>query len=232
MANHSKAHSMDPHVGNRTRPTALASREGEHDHEPDIELELLLAGATYIVDADTYHECVDGREERFVQLVHRAVATRPGFVAGLAPYLRQELGVRSASIVLAAEYVAAGGERGRGVVDAVLQRGDEPAEMIGYWHSRHGRKLPMAVKRGVADAAVRLYNERAALRYNGTSRGVRMADVIELTHPRARDARQSALFKWLLDRRHHADAVADPDVLPALAAAGELATVLASDSGD
>ena len=27
-----------------------------------------------------------------------------------------------------------------------------------------------------------------------------MADVIELTHPKPRDAKQSALFKWLLDR--------------------------------
>ena len=52
-----------------------------------------------------------------------------------------------------------------------------------------------------------------------------MADVIELTHPKARDAKQSALFKWLLDRRHHNDAVADPDVLPMLAATEALAAV-------
>ena len=33
-------------------------------------------------------------------------ATNPVFVARLAPYLRNELKIRSASIVLAAEYVA------------------------------------------------------------------------------------------------------------------------------
>ena len=49
-----------------------------------------------------------------------------------------------------------------------------------------------------------------------------MADVIELTHPSPRDAAQSALFKYLLDRRHHDDAVADPAVLPMLAAAAAL----------
>ena len=94
--------------------------------------------------------------------------------------------------------------------------------MIGYWITTHGRHLPMAVKRGVADAVRRMYNERAVLRYDGLSRQVRMADVIELTHPQPRDDRQSALFRWLLDRRHHDDAVADPAVLPVLAAAAEL----------
>ena len=69
---------------------------------------------------------------------------------------------------------------------------------------------------------VRLYNERAALRYDGLSRQIRMADVIELSHPSPRDARQSALFRWLLDRRHHDDARADATNLPILHAAAEL----------
>ena len=83
----------------------------------------------------------------------------------------------------------------------------------------------MPIKRGIADAARRLYTERAALRYDGLSRQVRMADVIELTHPSPRDDRQSALFKYLLDRRHHDDARADAGVLPVLAAAAALDAV-------
>ncbi len=79
----------------------------------------------------------------------------------------------------------------------------------------------MPVKRGIADAVRRLYTERAVLRYDGLSRQIRMADVVELTHPSPRDERQSALFKWLLDRRHHDDAVADPALLPVLAAAAD-----------
>src|SRR5436305_5714948 len=56
-----------------------------------------------------------------------------------------------------------------------------------------------------------------------------MADVIELTHPQPRDDRQSALFRWLLDRRHHDDAVAAGDRLPVLAAAAALDAVPAED---
>ena len=56
-----------------------------------------------------------------------------------------------------------------------------------------------------------------------------MADVIELTHPQPKDGRQSALFKYLLDRRHHDDARADPTVLPMLAAAADLEAVPADE---
>ena len=115
------------------------------------------------------------------------------------------------------------------VVARALQRADEPAEMLGYWFTTHGRNLPMPVKRGVADAVRRLYTERAALRYDGLSRQIRMADVIELTHPSPRDQAQSALFRYLLDRRHHDDAVADPAVLPMLAAAAALDAVPADE---
>ena len=212
-----------------TTGARTATFEGGRGYVPDLESELFLMAATYMAGERSFYETPDQREARFVDLIHQVTASNPEFVARLAPYLRNELKIRSASIMLAAEYVAAGGAGGRKVIDSVLQRGDEPAEMIGYWHSRHGRALKMAVKRGVADATVRLYTERSALRYDGVGRGIRMADVIELTHPKARDAKQSALFKWLLDHRHHNDAVADARVLPKLAAAAEQAAIPADE---
>ena len=209
-------------------PTRTLTHEGAVGYVPDLESELFLMAATYMAEAGFY-ETAEAREARFTGLVHQVTASNPEFVARLAPYLRKELKIRSASIMLAAEYVAAGGEGGRAVVNSVLQRGDEPAEMIGYWQSRYGRAMKMAVKRGVADGASRLYNERSALRYDGLGRGVRMADVIELTHPKPRDAKQSELFKWLLDRRHHNDAVANPAVLPVLAEAATQAEIPEAD---
>jgi len=207
----------------RTRAGArLLTYEGGRAYARDADSDLFLLAVTNMVGEDTFYERATERDARFRTLVHRVTQTNPAFVAGLVPYLRTTMLMRSASLVMAAEYVAAGGANGRAVVNGVLQRADEPAEMLGYWLSTHGRNVPMAVKRGIADAAPRLYTERAALRYDGLSRAVRMADVIELTHPAPRDERQSALFKWLLDRRHHDDARADNEVLPMLAAAAEL----------
>jgi hypothetical protein len=224
---------------NLTAPIATTgwrtfTHEGGEAFARDPESELFLLAVTNMAGEDTFYECANKRDARFVELVHKVTASNPAFIAGadveagkvgLAQYLRETMLMRSAAVVMAAEYVAAGGERGRAVVARALQRADEPAELLGYWLTRHGRNVPMPVKRGIADAARRLYTERAALRYDGLSRQVRMADVIEMTHPSPRDDRQSALFNYLLDRRHHDDARADAEVLPMLAAAAALEAV-------
>jgi TROVE domain len=221
---------------NVTAPVATTNErtrtfEGGDAFARDPESELFTLAVTNMVGEDTFYERAGTRDARFADLVHAVTASNPAFIAGadveggkvgLAQYLRQTMLMRSAAVVMAAEYVAAGGPFGRSVVARVVQRADEPAELLGYWLTRHGRNVPMPIKRGIADAARRLYNERAALRYDGLSRQIRMADVIEMTHPSPRDARQSALFKFLLDRRHHDDARADAEVLPVLAAAADL----------
>ena len=90
------------------------------------------------------------RDARFVELVHEVTATNPAFLAGgdveagevgLVQYLRETMLMRSAAVVMAAEYVAAGGAGGRSVVARALQRADEPAEMLGYWLT-HARPQP------------------------------------------------------------------------------------------
>jgi hypothetical protein len=218
----------------RTLRRRSTTHEGGTAFVRDAASELFLLAATNMVGEDTFYERAGRRDERFVDLVHAVTSTMPEFIAGsdpdagkvgLAQVLRTRMLMRSASVVMAAEYVAAGGANGRAVVARVLRRADEPAELLGYWFTTYGRNVPMPIKRGIADAVRRLYDERAALRYDGLSRQIRMADVIELTHPSPRDEGQSALFKWLLDRRHHDDAVADPTHLPMLAHAAALDAV-------
>ena len=222
----------------RTLRQRTVTHEGGAAFVRDAESELFLLAATNMVGEDTFYERAGDRDARFVGLVHAVTASNPAFLAGADPdngqvglvqYLRTTMLMRSAAVVMAAEYVAAGGVGGRSVIARALQRADEPAELLGYWLATHGRNVPMPVKRGVADAVRRLYTERAALRYDGLSRQLRMADVIELTHPSPRDECQSALFKYLLDRRHHDNAVADPATLPVLAAAAALEAVPADE---
>jgi hypothetical protein len=232
-----------PRRTNLTAPIAttkdrMRTYEGGEAFARDPESELFLLAVTNMGGEGTFYERADTRDARFAELVHKVTESNPAFIAGADPddgnvglgqYLRETMLMRSAAVVMAAEYVAASGAGDRSVVARALQRADEPAELLGYWLTRHGRNVPMPVKRGIADAVRRLYTERAALRYDGLSRQVRMADVIEMTHPSPRDDRQSALFKYLLDRRHHDDARADADVLPVLAAAAELDAVPMED---
>ena len=212
-----------------TTDERTVTHEGGVAYERDACSQLFVLAATNMVGESTFYEDAGTRDKRYVDLIHEVTRTNPAFIAGgmklgdgswlvgrtdrdgaehprgLVDYLRRDLLMRSTSVVLACEYVKAGGPRGRLAIDAACQRPDEPAEVLGYWMSTHGRNIPQAVKRGVADAVRRLYNERAALRYDGQSRSLRMGDVIELVHPKPVDARQAALFKYLLDQRHHGD---------------------------
>lgn len=151
---------------------------------------------------DKFYESGNQQLERLRTLTQGVTQADPQWVADFARWLRSTANIRSASIVVAAEYVKAGGPNGRAVVDSVLQRADEPAEMLGYWHNTYGRKLPAAIKRGVADATQRLYNEYAIQKYDGLSNDYRIGDVIQLVHSKPKAEWQSDLFKYALDRRY------------------------------
>lgn len=185
------------------------THEGGAGFSRDARSELFLLAVANMVGEDTFYEDARSRDQRFERLVHQVTNEDPDWIRRLVPFLRQKMFMRSASIVAAAEYVRAGGENGRQVVRDAMWRADEPAEMVGYWLSRYGKPIPKPVKRGIADSAVNLYNEYAALKYDGQSRSVRMADVINLSHPAPKAPWQSDLFSWLLDRRYQgADAEA------------------------
>jgi hypothetical protein len=118
--------------------------------------------------------------------------------------------MRTAALVGAAEFAWARLQvelpgMSRQVVDSVLQRADEPGEMLAYWISRYGKAIPKPVKRGVADAVRRLYDTRALLKYDSDSKGFRFGDVIDLVHPANNGPAQAELYKHALDRRHKRD---------------------------
>lgn len=161
-----------------------------------------LAVASFLGNEDTFYETGVERDARFIGLVHTVTKKDPEWVARFASWLRTDANIRTAAVMVACEYVKAGGKHGRDVVDSVCQRADEPAEVLGYWLSRYGKKVPAAVKRGVSDAARRLYNERSALKWDSSQASVRMGDVLALTHPKPVAEWQSNLFTYLGDVRH------------------------------
>ncbi|MFD8531443.1 TROVE domain-containing protein [Streptosporangium canum] len=202
--------------------------EGAPGHARDARSELFLLAVSNMVGEDTFYEGKTERDQRFRDLVHRLAVQDGEWLARFLPWLRREADMRSAPIVAALEAVKARRDAGveglsRRLVDSVLQRPDEPGEALAYWTSRYGRSIPKPVKRGVADAVVRLYSERSLLKYDTDSRGWRFGDVIDLVHPTPDPALpwQGELFKHALDRRHHRDEPI-PHALGVLAARAEL----------
>lgn len=182
----------------------------------DAKSELFLLAVGNFVGQDKFYETAKAGDTRFRDLVRQVAQEDPAWTRRFLPWLRNEANMRTASIVGAIEAVYGQLKRpegaiegyGRSMINSVLQRADEPGEALGYWLSTYpGQQIPKPIKRGVADAAARLYNEYNTLKYDTASHGIRFGDVLELTHADPMDPSQSVLFKHLIDRRHGRDGI-------------------------
>jgi len=189
--------------------------EGGAGYSREAKSELFLLAVTNMVSENTFYENGKNRDQRFVSLIRQVALEDPDWIARFVPYLRNTMNMRSASIVMAAELVHAKltkpvpGSKitNRTIIDSAIQRADEPAEMLGYWMSEWGKNFPQPVKRGVADAATRLYSEWSLIKNDGGDKPIRFADVIDLTHPEAKAPWQQGLFKYALDSRHKREGI-------------------------
>jgi hypothetical protein len=182
--------------------------------------ELFLLGGSYMVGEDAFHEAASNRDQRFRELIGSVSLADPVWVSRNLVWLRTDGNVREAPLVGAAEMVRTytsplsepandpidPDPRGilRKTVDRVLRRADQPGEILAYWTSRYGKAIPKPLKRGVADACRRLYNEWSMLKYDTASHAFRFGRVIELCHVEADPSKpwQNDLFKHMVDRRH------------------------------
>jgi TROVE domain len=225
---------VQPHSPVKTeRVPSGTTHEGAPGYARDAKSELFLLAVAHMGDG-SFYESAPERDTRFCGLVHQVATADPEWMAAFIPWLRGEANMRTAAVVAAAEtakaLLAAGKPGGRKVIASALQRADEPGELLAYWHARHGRAIPKPVKRGLADACVKLYTEYALGKYDTASHGYRFADIIDLTHPVTGKPWQGDLFKHALDRRHgHADDI--PVSLPMLRANAALRAEAAGNPG-
>jgi hypothetical protein len=191
------------------KPDTL-THEGGAGFSREAKSELFLLAVTNMVSENTFYENGKNRDKRFVTLIKQVALEDPDWLARFVPYLRNTMNMRSASIVMAAETVHAkltkpvAGSKitNRTIINSAIQRADEPAEMLGYWMSEWGKNFPQPVKRGVADAAARLYSEWSLIKNDGGDKPIRFGDVIDLVHPEPKAPWQSKLFDYALDSRH------------------------------
>ncbi len=198
-----------------SHPSGL-THEGGPGYARDLKSELFLLAVANTVSEDTFYEKADARDARFESLVAQVAIADPDWMRRFVGWLRNDANMRSASLVTALEaahaMVANMIPGGRPMVALALQRADEPGEALAYWIGRYGRSIPKPIKRGIADAAVRLYNEYSLLKYDTPSHAFRFADVLDLTHPTAKNLEQGELFRYALDRRRGRGLVAPPSL--------------------
>jgi len=202
-----------------TVPNAHTALGGIGYAPANAESELFDLGINLFAGEDNYHESGQARDNRFTRLVEAVAVSNPAWITGFLGWLRSEGNIRTASIMGAVVAVHArlndprsveadknsashGPSWNRRIVDAVCQRADEPGEFIAYWTQRYGKNIPMPVKRGLSDAARRLYNEYSFMKYDSDKAGWRIGDVIEFVHPKPVDNDQAALFGYAISARH------------------------------
>ncbi len=201
----------------------------------DARSDLFLLAAGRFFGEDSFYESASDGADRFRKLVHEVAKTDLPWLRQFAVWLRTSGNMRTAPLVIVAELFRAQHEAGenwdlRSLVPEVIKRADEPGEMIAYWRSRYGRKLPMGLKRGLGDAVNGLYNDYAVLKYDSASRGYRIGDVIDVIHPEPANAYQAALYQYVLDVRHNRENPRlNPDFLSMIAANRELMAVPVKD---
>jgi len=189
---------------------------------------------------DAFFAWPEQTRARYDELIREATREDPEQVAGFLRWLRAETPMRYPALAGAAAFVSERlvlGQHGmsRPLVGSVLRRADDPGHLLAYWMGEYGPAVPKPVKRGVADAVTRLYDERALLAYDTGShhlarggflseeltlrggirsaRPLRFGEVVELVHPVARDQVKGDLFRYALDRRH-GRARTTPESLP------------------
>ncbi|GAA4391698.1 TROVE domain-containing protein [Tsukamurella soli] len=179
------------------------NHNGAQGFKRDAKSELFVSAATSFA-VDKFYESASNLRTRQTALLKEVAVADPKWTRDFLHWLRHDAMLRTGPAILACEAVKArldAGEQGgnREIIRAVLARPDEPGELLAYWISEHGRRIPKPVKRGVADAVSKMYTERNWLKYDSQKSALRFADVIELTHPDM----DGVLAKYILDDRHH-----------------------------
>lgn len=219
-------------VGQTTGPLTAKSKkttptyEGGEGYKQGPKSELFLLAVSCMLGEPTFYENKDDRLERIVKLTHKVTEKDPEWIARFVPWLRNTANMRTVSLVMAVEYMVAGGPNARRVIDSAMSRADEPAEVLSYWLMFHDKrnpakflkspKLPQALRKGVGDAANRLWNEYSVLKYNTNSRKISFADVLNLCHVRNKDEQTGALFRYIIDSAYGREP--DLTLLPKIAA--------------
>lgn len=183
------------------------THEGAKAYVRSPKQELYIAAISDFVSGNTFYEDRSDKNARLVELTRKVTKSDPQWVMNFVKWLRNEANMRSVSVLVGVEAALASDSKefsGRKILAGAMSRADEPGEALSYFRSNYpGKSIPAAIKRAVADAAGKLYNEYSVLKYDSGAREFRFGDVINLTHPKPEGPKQEQVFKLALDRRYN-----------------------------
>jgi TROVE domain len=211
--------------------TAL-THEGGVGYKNDSKGELFRLGVNLFAGGEkTYYEGGKERDSRFGGLVEQLAVSDPDWTFEFLRWLRHDGNIRTASVLGAMHAIHARLETGvadnngsigynRLFASIIPDRLDEVGEEFAIWQSLFGKPFPQALKRGAGDALKRLGNEYSFMKYDTSSHGVRVADILSLAHVKPGSPAEAQLFKMALANRYGSEF--ETGLLPMVAANIEL----------
>lgn len=175
----------------------ILTHEGGRGFAPSAAMELLLLVTGSLFSGDTFYERDIHRKDRLARLAEPVTQTDPEFVAALAVYARQGLGLRSGPSALLAHLFWWGPTAlAREVARGIWLRGDEHLETLAYTQAQ-GWKLRKALKQAVAER-LNTMSPAALLKYRRRGRGVSQKDALILSHPQPKDRDHALVYEYLV----------------------------------
>jgi len=180
------------------RPDATPNLAGGLSFRVNPEMELYLRACAGMLQ-DRYYDKASDQLAGVKSLIPKC---EPEFVLKLAFYVRNEMLLRSMPIVLLAEasrHPDLPNGLIRKYVPHIIQRADEPGELLAYWIDMNGgskAKMSMGLKKGLNDAFAK-FGEYNLAKYNRKA-NVKLRDVLRIGHPKPKDEKMSDLWRRVI----------------------------------
>lgn len=162
---------------------------------PETLKELRKAVLSSFLWESTYYESGGHLAERIGHLIKQ---TETQDLIDLAIEARHDMNLRHIPLFIAAEMVRLDKHKGavRKIIPEIVNRPDDLTELLAlYW--RLGKaKIPMQLKRGIADALSK-FSAYQLSKYKN-SQGIKLYDLFNLTHPKPKSKEQAKIWKDFL----------------------------------
>jgi 60 kDa SS-A/Ro ribonucleoprotein len=192
-----------------THAPTIYTHEGAVASRIDAVAQLRRSVMACMLWEDTFYEDGKAIAERIHDEVAAVLKLKNGadIVANIAVEARNQFKLRHAPLWLAVALIRANTPETRavvsGVLHAVIQRADEPGELVAMLWKAEGVKrkmLPAQVKIGLGSAIAK-FDRYKVSKYANREAAVKLRDVMFLCHPMPKDSEQVELWKELAENK-------------------------------
>jgi len=165
----------------------------------DTQQELVSVVLNSMMKSDSFYETDVQRIDHIITLVDQISSTE--FLMKLYVYTRTVFNLRSVSHLLAVALL--GRIKGDPDLRIALQMGmvrpDDATEIVAAWNTfNKGKMIPNSLRKAIKTNLETKWSAYQLKKYFGGSQKVKVSNLINMTHPKAKDHDQSVMFKQAL----------------------------------